>query len=77
MQEIKILPSWQIVDAQTRISLKNETHRCEIFEFEIQRDHSISLKRLNTEKINQKKRTRHLVDFAIPVNDRVKEKEKK
>ena len=47
--------------------LENETHKI-LWNFEIQMDHPISSKRPGLVLINKKKRTCHLVDFAIPMN---------
>ena len=52
---------------------ENEMHKF-FWNFEIQTDHKIPARRPDLMIINKKKRTRHLVDFAIPMNHRVKTK---
>ena len=55
--------------------LKNETHKL-LWDFEIQTDHLISARRQDLIIINnKKKRTRTIVDFAVPANHKVKLKE--
>ena len=53
--------------------LENETHKMP-WEFEIQTDLPIPTRRQVVVLINKKK-IRHLVDFAVPANHRVKNKE--
>ena len=55
--------------------LENETHKL-LWDFDIQRDHQISVRRADLLIINNKKRrTCKIVDFAIPVDYRIKLKE--
>ena len=56
--------------------LENETHKL-LWDFEIQTDHLISARQPNLIIINkkEKKRTCRIVDFAFPVDHRVKLKE--
>ena len=46
-----------------------------LWDFEIQADHQISARRPVLIEINQKKRTCRIVDFAVPLDHRVKLKE--
>ena len=55
--------------------LEKQTHKI-LWDFKVQIDHSILAKRSDLMFINQKKRTRHLVDFTIPADHCVKIKEK-
>ena len=54
--------------------LENETHKI-LWDFEIQTDHLIPARRPDLVLINKKKRTCHIVDFAVPADHRVKLKE--
>ena len=54
--------------------LENETHKI-LWDFEIQTDHLITARRPDLVLINKKKRTCHIVDFAVPADHRVKLKE--
>ena len=54
--------------------LENETHKL-LWGFEIQSDHPISVKMTRPYDYKQKKRTCRIVDFAVPVDNRVKLKE--
>ena len=54
--------------------LENETHKL-LWDFKIQTDHLISIRRPNLIIINKKKRTYKIVDFAVPADHRVKPKE--
>ena len=54
---------------------ENETLKFH-WDLEIQMDHSISVRRLDSALINKEK-TRHLVNFAVPTDDRMKMKERK
>ena len=54
--------------------LENETHKI-LLDFEIQTDHLIPARRPDLVLINKKKRTCHIVDFAILTDPRVKLKE--
>ena len=54
--------------------LENETHKL-LWDFEIQTDHQISARRQDLIIIKKKKRTCRIVDFAVPVDPRVKLKE--
>ena len=51
--------------------LENETHRL-LWDFEIQTDHLLLVRRPGQEIINKKKRNCRNVDFALPVDNRVK-----
>ena len=53
--------------------LKNETHKL-LWDFEIQTDHLISARQPDL-LIVHKKRTNRIVDFAVPVDHKVKLKE--
>ena len=53
---------------------ENETHKL-FWDFEIQTDYLISAKRPNLTITNKKERTCRIVDFAVPVDHRVKLKE--
>ena len=50
---------------------KKKTHKL-LWDFEKQIDHLISARRPELVIVNQKKRTCRIVDFAVPVNHRVK-----
>ena len=54
--------------------LENETHKI-LWDFGIETVHQIQSRRPELELINEKKRTCHLVDFAVPVDHRMKIKE--
>ena len=54
--------------------LENETHKI-LWDFKIQTDHLITARRPDLVLINKKKRTCHIVDFAVPADHRVKLKE--
>ena len=55
--------------------LKNEIHII-LRDFEIQTDHLISARRPGRVLINKKKRICNLVDFSVPMDHRVKIKER-
>ena len=65
-----------MIYAQIRIILLNEMHKIS-WNFKIQTDHLILVKRLDEIWITQKKRICHLVEFAIPVDRRMEIKENK
>ena len=46
-----------------------------LYDFDIQTDHLISARRPDLIIINKKKRTRKIVDFAVPADHRIKLKE--
>ena len=50
---------------------ENNTHKL-LLDFEIHTDHLISTRRSDLLIINKKKRTCKIVDFAVPVNHRIK-----
>ena len=54
--------------------LKNDTHIL-LWDFHIQTDHLISARRPDLIIINENKRTCKMVDFTVPIDDRVKLKE--
>ena len=54
--------------------LENETHKLQ-WDFDIQMDHLISARRPDLIILNKKKRTCKIVDFAVPVDNRIKLKE--
>ena len=54
--------------------LENNTHKL-LWDFDIHRDHLISARRPDLTIINKKKRTWKIVDFAVPVDHRIKLKE--
>ena len=54
--------------------LENATHKL-LWDFKIQMDHLIPTRRPDLKIINKKKRTRKIVDFAVPADNRVKLKE--
>ena len=54
--------------------LENETHTI-LWDFEIKTDHLIPARRPDLVLINKKERTCQLVDFAVPEDYRVKQKE--
>ena len=56
--------------------MENEMHKL-IWDFEIQTDHLISARQPDLERINQKKRTCWIGDFAVPNDHWVKLKESK
>ena len=56
--------------------LENETQKI-LWDFEIQTDHLMLVRRPDLVIINKKKRTCCIVDFAVPVDHRVKIKESK
>ena len=55
--------------------LENETHKI-IWDFEVQTDHLIPARRPDLVLIDKKRKTCHLVDFAVPADHRVKMKER-
>ena len=61
---------------KTESVLENKTHKI-LWDFEIQTDHQIPPKRPVLVLIKKKKRTYHLADVTIPVDQRVKIKENK
>ena len=63
-----------MVYAQPRICPKNERHKL-LWDFEIQTDYLISVKRPDIIIINKTKKTNRVGDFAVPVEYRVKLKE--
>ena len=67
VQEIKIWPSYQILYAQTRSDLENETHKI-LWDFKIQTDHQILarwpdlfVKKKQKKKKQQKNKNKELV----------------
>ena len=54
--------------------LKNDTHKL-LWDFEIQTDHLISVRRPDHLKTNQKMRTCKILDFAVSAEHKVKLKE--
>ncbi len=54
--------------------LENDTHKL-LWDFEIHTDHLVSARRPDLIIINKKKRTCKIVDFAVPVDHRIKLKE--
>ncbi len=54
--------------------LENDTHKL-LWDFNIQTDHLIPARRPDLIKINKKKRTCKIVDFAVPADHRIKLKE--
>ena len=54
--------------------LEHETHKL-YRHFKIQTDHQISARPANSVQKKKKKRTCRIVEFAVPVNHRVKQKE--
>ena len=54
--------------------LENDTHKL-LWDFDVQTDHLISVRRPDLIIINQKKRICKIVDFAVPVDHRIKLKE--
>ena len=54
--------------------LENNTHKL-LWDFDIHTDHLISARRPDLIIINKKKRTCKIVDFAVPVDNRIKLKE--
>ena len=54
--------------------LENATHKL-LWDFSIQMDHQIPARRLDFKIINKKERTCKIVDFAVPVDHRIKLKE--
>ena len=58
----------------SEVVLENETHKL-LWDFDLQTDHLISFRRSHLIIINKQKRTCRIVDFAIPVDNRVKLKE--
>ena len=54
--------------------LENNTNK-PLWDFDIHMDHLISARRLDLIIINKKKRTCKIVDFAVPADHRLKQKE--
>ena len=54
--------------------LENDSHKL-LWDFNIQTDHLIPARRLDLIIINKKKRTCKIVDFAVPAEHRIKQKE--
>ena len=54
--------------------LENDTHKL-LWDFDIQTNHLISTRRPDLIVIDKKKRTRKIVDFAVPADYRIKLKE--
>ena len=54
--------------------LENNTHKL-LWDFDIHTDHLISARRPDLIILNKKKRTRKIVDFAVPADHRIKLKE--
>ena len=54
--------------------LENNAHKL-IWDFDIHTNHIISARRPDLKVINKKKRTRKIVDFAVPADYRIKLKE--
>ena len=54
--------------------LENDTHKL-LYDFDIQTDHLISDRRPDLTVINKKKRTCKIVDFTLPADHRIKQKE--
>ena len=63
-----------MIYAQTRIPPKNETHKI-FWDFVIETDHSIPVRKSDVVLINKKKINCLLLDFAVPANLWVKVKE--
>ena len=55
---------------------ENRTHKI-LSDFDIQMDHYIPTRRPDLVLINKKKRTCHLMDFAVPMDHRVKKRKRK
>ena len=53
---------------------ENNTHKL-LWDFDIHTDHLISARRPDLIKINRKKKTCKIVDFAVPADYRIKPKE--
>ena len=73
-KKIEIWPYEQMVYAQPRSVLENETHK-PLWDFDLQRDHQISARWPDLIIINKKEGTCWFVDFAVPADYRVKLKE--
>ena len=56
--------------------LENETHKI-LWDFEIQTDYLIPARRIDLAIVSKQERTHWIVDFAVPVDHRVKLKESK
>ena len=54
--------------------LENDSHKL-LWDFDIQTDHLIPARRPELIIINKKKRTCKIVDFAVPADNRIKQKE--
>ena len=54
--------------------LENDSHKL-LWDFNIQTDHLIPARRPDLKMINKKKRTCKIVDFAVPADHRIKQKE--
>ena len=54
--------------------LENDTHKL-LWDFDIRTDHLITARRPNLIIINKKKKTYKIVDFAVPIDHRIKLKE--
>ena len=55
--------------------LENDSHK-HLWDFDIQMDHLLSVRRLGLIIINKKKRTLKIMDFAVPVDHRIRLKKK-
>ena len=63
-----------MVYAQPSTVLENDSHKL-LWDFNIQTDHLIPARRPDLIIINKKKRTCKIVDFAVPADHRIKQKE--
>ena len=54
--------------------LENDTHKL-LWDFDLQTEQLISVRRTDLIQINKKKRTCKIVDFAVPADHRIKLKE--
>ena len=55
--------------------LENDTHKL-LWDFDIKTDHLISARRPDLIIINKEKKICKIVDFAVPVDDKIKVKER-
>ena len=77
VQEIDIWPHWQMVYAQSRIPLGKWNTKKILYSFGMQTDPPVPASRLKLMLVNKKKKTCNLVDFAVPLDNRLNMKESK